>query len=131
MRLPSFARLGTPATSEILGIAHRDELCAAHARAGTNQRGLRSPGPNLRLVHRRLRHQGSAGGKVSARRAQVTAEHVLLALADIASTSRPGRPAEVYHKRSFLHHPSRYVMRLLFVRRAMVQNPCNNQWCKT
>jgi hypothetical protein len=52
--LPRFARLGTAAPGEILGTAHRGELCAADVRPGVGVRSPQFAGAGLRLVHRRL-----------------------------------------------------------------------------
>ena len=50
-------------TSEIAGIARRDEPRPAVGRAGPPRRSPRSPRPGLWLVHRGLRHRRSERGK--------------------------------------------------------------------
>src|SRR3954471_1288858 len=97
-KLFRLARLGAPPAGEILGAAHSDEPRTLVAEPGQAPEGIWAARPGLRLVHRGLRHQGSARGEVAPRGAQVGTEHILLALADVASASRPGRPAGMYHK---------------------------------
>ena len=66
--LSRLARLGAAPAGEIVGAAHLDQLCAADARPGAGARGLRVARAGLRLVHRRLRHQGPAGSQGAAGR---------------------------------------------------------------
>src|SRR3954466_12157397 len=70
-KLPRFAHLGTPPAGQILGAAHVDEPRTAVAEPRQTPGRLRATRPGLRLVHRRLRYEGSAGGKGSACRTQV------------------------------------------------------------
>ncbi len=66
-RLYRFARLGANAAGEILGAAHRDQLCAADARPGKDRRSPRTARAGLWLVHRRLRDEGPEGSQGAAR----------------------------------------------------------------
>src|SRR5262249_44797961 len=67
-----WARRGAAAAGEILGTAHRGELCAADARP---RACWRSPCPSradLRLVHRRLRHRRSERSEGATQRVEVS-----------------------------------------------------------
>ena len=56
-------------TSQIARAPRRDQPCAALGRAGRAAEGARPPRPDLRLVHRGLRHRRPQGRQGSARRA--------------------------------------------------------------
>ena len=69
-KLPRLACVGTAATGEVLGAAHRDQLRTAHARAGAGDRSLRPARAGLWLVYRRVRDQRARIREASARRAE-------------------------------------------------------------
>jgi hypothetical protein len=73
-KLSRIARLGAPPAGEILGAAHVDQPREAVAAPGQTPGRVRIARAGLRLVHRRLRHQGSGGPEGSACRVRVNGD---------------------------------------------------------